>query len=333
MENSLQEQACWLSLVFECGLTTRNVNDILVLWCKQLKRTLHDFFAADAQEWSTACRLKPEIIQKLEQGREKLVGQAFFVERLQQEHIQMLTVFDERYPRLLKSALKRSKIPPLLFYMGDLDILTRQTIAIIGARNAGETALAFSQSSAAYFASHEANVISGLARGVDRAAYEGATGASGYTTAVLPHGIRKLSKAQMRALLPHINAGKVLLLSQFHPDASWLVSRAMERNTVVTGLAQVVVVAEADSKGGTWEGANGALAQGRRLYVREPGESDKLPGNALLLQKGGKSLPWPAAHFETLLGGVLQEGKSERKRQAEASLPPDQLSLLILSSE
>ncbi len=66
----------------------------------------------------------------------------------------------------------------------------------------------------------------------------------------------------MRDLRPRIEAGNVLLLSQFHPDAPWVVSRAMERNKVVTGLAQVVIVAEADTKGGTWEGANGALKQG-----------------------------------------------------------------------
>ncbi len=57
MTENLQEQACWLLLVFESGLSLRVVNDILVVWCKQLKRTLQDFFAADAQEWSATCSL------------------------------------------------------------------------------------------------------------------------------------------------------------------------------------------------------------------------------------------------------------------------------------
>ncbi len=83
-----------------------------------------------------------------------------------------------------------------------------------------------------------------------------------------PMAFVKLSKVHMRALQSKIATDKALLVSQFHPDASWVVSRAMERNRVVTALAQAIIVVESDTKGGTWEGANGALKQGRRLYVR-----------------------------------------------------------------
>src|SRR5204862_6615674 len=106
-------------------------------------------------------------------------------------------------------------------------------------------------------------------------------------------GRRKLSGVQMRALLPKIEAGNVLLMSQFHPDAQWVVSRAMERNKVVTGLAQIVIVAESDIQGGTWEGANGALKQHRPLYVRQSVSSPLLAGNDALINLGGLPLPWP----------------------------------------
>src|SRR3989440_2093451 len=228
MSEDLQEQAYWLLLTFESGLPTRIINDILVAWCKQLGRTFQEFFAASSQEWSDTCHRNSAMIGKLERAREKLVGQAFLVEQLSHDHIHLLTVLDAAYPKLLKSSLNRNQIPPVLCYAGDLDILKRQTIAIIGSRNAGETSLAFTQAVASYLAEHGINVTSGNARGVDRAAYEGAISTDGYTTVVLPHGIRKLSKVQMRDLQPRIEAGKVLLLSQFHPDASWLVSRAME---------------------------------------------------------------------------------------------------------
>ncbi len=328
MNEDLQEQACWLLLVFESGLPTRVVNDILVVWCKQLGRSLRDFFAASVQEWSATCHLKPETIQKLERAKEKLAAHVLLVERLQDEHIRVITVLDPAYPLLLKAALGRMHIPPLLFCMGDLTILKRQTIAIIGARNANEQSLAFTRVAARYFAAHGANVISGNARGVDRSAYEGATDTDGCTTVVLPHGIHRLSKVQMRDLQTRIDNDSVLLISQFHPDAPWVVSRAMERNNVVTGLAQVVVVAEADSKGGTWEGAHGALKQGRCLYVRQS-DSETLPGNSLLLEKGGKSLSWPSEDFAAVLLPVLQESDGVREKQQSLSAPPDQLSLLI----
>jgi len=334
MSEDLQEQSCWLLLAFESGLSTRIINDILVVWCKQLGRTLQEFFATSKEEWIATCHLKTEIIQKLEQAKEKLVGQAFLVEKLSHEHIHLLTVLDENYPRLLKSALNRNQLPPVLCYAGDLQILERQTIGIIGSRNAGESSLAFTREIAQFLAEKGANIISGNARGVDRAAFEGATSTdNGHTTVVLPHGIRKLSGVQMRNLVPKIEAGNVLLMSQFHPDAPWVVSRAMERNKVVTGLAQVVIVAEADIKGGTWEGANGALKQGRPLYVRQTVSSPLLAGNDALIDLGGLPLPWPTEHIAELSVSLFIESAMLQQKQSEKPERSEQLSLFTSSSQ
>ncbi len=334
MSEDLQEQSCWLLLAFESGLSTRIINDILVVWCKQLGRTLQEFFATSKEEWIATCHLKTEIIQKLEQAKEKLVGQAFLVEKLSHEHIHLLTVLDENYPRLLKSALNRNQLPPVLCYAGDLQILERQTIGIIGSRNAGESSLAFTREIAQFLAEKGANIISGNARGVDRAAFEGATSTdNGHTTVVLPHGIRKLSGVQMRNLVPKIEAGNVLLMSQFHPDAPWVVSRAMERNKVVTGLAQVVIVAEADIKGGTWEGANGALKQGRPLYVRQTVSSPLLAGNDALIDLGGLPLPWPTEHIAELSISLFIESAILQQKQREKPERSEQLSLFTSPNE
>jgi DNA processing protein len=330
MYKDLREQACWLLFVFESGLSSRIMNDILVVWCKQLGRTLQEFFAADAQEWSSVCHLKPEIIQKLTLAKGKLAAQSLLVEQLQHEHIHLITVLDPGYPPLLKSMLGRSHIPPVLFFMGSLELLERQTIAIIGSRNASESSLAFTRTVARNLSEQGANVISGNARGVDRTAYEGATSTGdGCTTLILSHGIHKLSKVQMRDLQPRIEAGRILLLSQFHPDEQWVVSRAIERNTVVAGLAQAVVVAESASKGGTWEGANAALRQGRRVYVRQSNDVTLLPGNKLLLEKGGLPLHWPTDNVIKLLSPMLRESKLIREKQRVIAPLPDQLALLI----
>lgn len=332
MAQDLREQACWITLVFESGLTTRVVNDILVAWCYQHKQNLQAFFAADSQRWAEVCSVKPEVVQKLEHAREKLAAQAFLVEQLANASISLLTIFDEEYPRLLKLALKRNQTPPVLFYSGDLNILERQTIALIGSRDAGEQSLSFTREVAAYLAGQGANIISGNARGVDQAAYEGAIEGGGCTTLVLPHGIRELSGVKIRGLLPKIEAGQVLLLSQFHPDAPWMVSRAMERNKVVTGLAQVVIVAESNTKGGTWDGATGALAQKRPLYVRQV-EAPGLAGNSALLQRGAHPLPWPISNLDNVLLPLLKTGQELQNRQRSLSPPPGQLSLLAISHQ
>ena len=333
MSENLQEQVCWLLLTFESGLTTRVINEIVVTWCQQLGRTLQEFFAADSHVWSDTCHLSAPIIEKLEQARAKLVGQAFLIEQLNHEHIHLLTVLDDNYPHLLKTSLKRDQTPPVLFYAGDLRILERQTIAIIGSRKAGEESLAFTRAVSSYLAQQGANVISGNARGVDRTAYEGATSTEGCTTVVLPHGIRKLSGVQWRALLAEIEAGKVLLLSQFHPDAQWVVSRAMERNKVVTGLAQIVIVAESDTEGGTWAGATGALRQNRPLYVRDTASSSTLPGNKALIEQGGHPLPWPTEQLADVLSPLIQKSAALRLEKRDTPSRPDQLSLFVASGE
>ncbi len=329
MRYDLQEQACWLLLTFESGLSTRIINDIIVAWCRQMGRTLTEFFASAAAEWETACQLNADIIEKLEQARERLVAQVFLVEQLEQESIHVLPALADDYPVLLKQALKRNATPPVLFYAGDLDILTRRTIAVIGSRNASEQGLAFTHAVVQYLAEHDANVISGNARGVDRVAYEAATGTEGCTTVVLPHGIRKLSGVQMRDLQPKIEEGRVLVMSQFHPDAGWLVSRAMERNKVVTGLAQVVIVAEADTKGGTWEGAHSALKQKRPLYVRQLTSSPSLPGNETLIKLGGQPLPWPTEDGEDVFAILLTESAAQQQKQSEQFARTEQFSLFV----
>ena len=322
-----REQASWLLLVFESGLTSRVVNSILAIWCKQLGRSLQDFFEADVQEWHKIPQLKPESIQKLEQAKEKRLAQGFLVEQLDNAQVRMLTVLEPEYPAILKSSLGLTHLPPILFVMGNLQLLDLYTIAIIGSRKASATSLDFTKMTAQSLAQQGANVISGNARGVDRAAYEGAISVDeGHTTVVLPHGIRKLSKAQLRNLQPRIETGNVLVISQFHPDAQWVVSRAMERNNVVTGLAQIVIVAESDIKGGTWEGAKNALSQKRPLYVRQ-GDPSALPGNETLIQQGGLPIKWPSDNFDAIVAPILKKSSSVHQKQQKKPEPVDQQSL------
>ncbi len=289
-----EEQACWLFLTFKSGLSHRVVHDIIDRWCLEKQRTLKAFFTADLREWIESCHLNEKVVTLLEQAKGKLKEQYAVAEKLATNAITMTTVLDTNYPSVLKVTLPKAYLPPVLFYKGDLHLLKRTTIAIIGSRKAGELSLAFTRVAASYLAEHGSNVISGYARGVDRAAYDGATSTDGCTTIVLPNGMYGISNAHMAEILPKIDRGNVLLLSQFHPDAVWLVSRAMARNKVVTGLAQIVIVAEATMQGGTWDAANGALAQKRPLYVCQAVDAELRPGNAALIERGGRALYWSA---------------------------------------
>ncbi|HEY4035637.1 MAG TPA: hypothetical protein VGL94_16895, partial [Ktedonobacteraceae bacterium] len=91
--------------------------------------------------------------------------------------------------------------------------------------------------------------------------------------------------------------------------------------------------AESDTKGGTWEGANGALKQGRRLYVRKSEPLDELPGNKLLLEKGGCPLNWPVEDISEILSPLVQESAVMHTKQSMDLAPPSQFSLLALQAE
>lgn len=308
IEVDVEEQAYWLLLAYRCSLTTRIVNEIITSWCQQQGRPLREFFGASPDEWRAACKLREKTVRKLEkvcnsqqeapasdQKVEALSEQAVILKQLGYESIYALNRLDTKYPAILNKTLTVEQVPPLLFYAGDPGILERATIAIIGSRSASESSIAFAREAARCLAEQGANVISGYARGVDRATYEGVTSTQGCTTVILPHGINKTNNAQLYSLLPGIAAGKALLISQFHPNAAWMVSRAMERNRLVTGLANIVIVCEAKLQGGTWTGALSALEQGRPVYVCQTDTEIQPEGNQELIKRGAQSLYWPGA--------------------------------------
>ncbi len=317
MVRDVQEEAAWVALVYDCGIMHKVSNEIISRWCFKQGRFLKELFAAGPDLWRREFQLGEALLEKLEQGRERLPQHVRLIEGLTREGISLLKVVDPEYPALIRKTLTRTRTPAVLFYLGDLEILKRQTFAIIGARNATPEGLNFTREAARWLSNHAVNVISGNARGVDREALEGALSATGYTTVVLPHGLRKLSAVQLRNLRRRTDSGNALLISQFHPDAPWLVSRAMERNKVVTALAQLVIVADADIKGGTMDGATAALKQRRPLFVRA---GETLAGNILLIERGGFPLHWPASSLDELLPPLLDQSIVIQQQQSRELL-------------
>lgn len=304
MSEDFRELPWLLLLAYGSKLPKRIVNNILRIWCQQNGWALHEFFVASPQTWEAVLQLDKKTIMKIEQANEKILEYILLAEQLVHSSTRLLTVIDECYPQQLKVTIENNELPPLICALGDINILQRINVAMIGSRSADQTSLIFTQHVARFLARRGVNIISGNAYGVDRNAFVGAMFADGYATIVLPHGIRKLNAVQMRELLPKIKAGKVLVLSQFHPDDNWLVSRAMERNKVITGLAEIVIVAESNTTGGTWNGAIGAMKQMRPLYVQL--NSDIIhPGNNMLIFQGGLPLPWPTDDLENFFSPLF----------------------------
>lgn len=226
---------------------------------------------------------------KLERKRlEFLLGRgtamALGLERWSRGGLWVISRGDPAFPRRLKQRLKHSA-PPLLYGAGDKALLEAGGLAIIGSRDASEAALEFARDVASRCAKAGMTVVSGGARGVDAAAMQGATEAGGCCVGVLAADLLKTSVNRQNRI--GIQAGRLLLVSPFYPEAGFNAGNAMGRNRFIYALAdQALVIDSALRTGGTWEGAVENLRHGWvPMYVRSPGEG---AGNAALIAQGGR---------------------------------------------
>ena len=167
------------------------------------------------------------------------------------------------YPRLLAEI---SDPPACIWIRGNRTLLSRLTVAVIGARAASHEGLIAAGEIAMDLARAGVVVVSGLARGVDSAAHQGALDGGGATIAVLGTGLDVVYPAENAALSERI-ATCGLLLTEFAPGShpeDWHFPR---RNRIISGLSKAVVVVEAREKSGSLITARLAADQGRDVMA------------------------------------------------------------------
>jgi len=176
---------------------------------------------------------------------------------------------DASYPVALTTIIDP---PPVLWTRGSLDVLSRPSVAIVGARAASPYGLSVAGRLAADLAAAGLVVVSGMARGVDSAAHRGALDASGTTVAVLGSGVDVIYPPEHAALAESI-AASGLLVSELVPGTPPLPQFFPLRNRIISGLSRAVVVIEAGEHSGSLITARMALEQGRDVLA--------VPGNVL----------------------------------------------------
>lgn len=160
---------------------------------------------------------------------------------------------------------------------------------IVGSRNPSEEDAVYARQAGAHCGRQGIVVITGGASGFDRQALSGALEEGGQAVVVLPEGVaRPATHACYREALLE---DRLVLISQYEPEAAWAVYRAMERNRLIYGLSDAaLVVACGEGGGGTWSGAMEALQRKRvPVYVKSSGLP--APGNARLLEFGARPFP------------------------------------------
>lgn len=197
----------------------------------------------------------------------------------------ILTAEDEEYP----AALREIHDPPIVLYVrGSLTERDRRAIAVVGSRKASHYATECAKKLSFQMAYAGLTVISGLARGIDTAAHQGALAAKGRTIAVIGAGLAELYPPENAELADRIAASGAVV-SEFPIDTKPDRQTFPIRNRVVTGCSFGVLVVEAGANSGALISANQAAEQGRTLYA-VPGRIDQpgCLGSNRLIQQGAK---------------------------------------------
>lgn len=187
------------------------------------------------------------------------------------------------YPKALRGV---PFAPPVLFYQGDLSVLQRPMVAIVGTRRCTPYGRRTAWSLARGVAMGGGVVVSGLAIGIDMAAHEGAM-EKGATVAVLGHGIQAGWRPGARRLGEDICRKGGVVLSEFLPE--WPAGRFTftQRNRVIAGLGRATVVVEAGHRSGALSTARQALAIHREvLSVPGPITGGASEGCLDLIERG-----------------------------------------------
>jgi DNA processing protein len=208
------------------------------------------------------------------------------LERARRQQIEVVTLVDPAYPETLRAAPE----PPLALYVqGDLQgCLARPAVAIVGSREATARGRSLAFALARDLARAGCIVVSGLARGIDTAAHEGAL-AGGTTLAVQGRGLDAVYPPENAGLARRLLAGGGAIVSEFALGVPPRPHHFPLRNRILAGLVRVVVVVEATERSGALVTARLALDAGRDVLAvpGHPYDARARGANALLHDGAG----------------------------------------------
>lgn len=185
----------------------------------------------------------------------------------------------------IPNQLLRIKNPPKqLFYKGNLELLNRPLVSIVGSRRASlytkECVFRLSK----MLASSGVCVVSGGAIGVDIAAHSGALP---NTIAVFGNGLDKIYPKTNEKIIKEIYQNS-LAISEYEPSMPPLAHNFLQRNRLVVGLSRVLVIAQADFSSGSMQSARLAKQMGVPIYVLPQRIAESDGTNALLANSEAK---------------------------------------------
>jgi DNA processing protein len=263
--------------------------------------------------------ISPRLISALRQAKLPAEAQKD-LDLVVQKGYRIICMTDPAYPPLLREI---PDPPPILYAAGTLDP-SAQMLAVVGSRNATAYGLTTTRRLCGELAGKGLSIVSGMARGIDTAAHEGALMGKGRTIAVLGSGLEQIYPAENFNLFHKIIENGAVI-SEFPLSALPEAHHFPQRNRIISGMSLGTLVVEAGRKSGSLITARLAAEQNREVFAI-PGsiQSFKSAGTHILIKQGAKLVE----HVQDILdelnleGRTLSHGGAEFEGVEARTLPP-----------
>ncbi len=282
-----RELPYWLTLAFHLERARVRDKNCLVLKAKQAGLSLLELVVRDTEALPDSLRPWTPLHERLLDAEGRVSAQAFVVDRMAQAKLALVPVTHPDYPRHLLERLTPDRAPTVLSVAGDITLLRKPGVAVSGSRKAGPAGLQFARHLGRALAEAGHTVVSGLARGIDSEALEGALEAGGRVIGISPEGIFQTRATRRR----EVHNGRLTIISEFEPSARWAGWAAMKRNSTIAGMSRALFIADCVAEGGTTAQFDVHRDLGLPVYIRRgPGEGRLMA--ELAARPGAYRLPW-----------------------------------------
>ena len=206
--------------------------------------------------------------------------------RAEDAGISIITLEDERYPKILKEVYAP---PALLYVLGNSECLNNICVGIVGSRSCSKMAENFAYKLSKELAEVGITVVSGFAYGIDIASHKGAV-ENGATACVLGSGLANIYPAAHTKYIDKILEKGGCLMSEFTLDEAPLPQNFPRRNRIISGLSKAIAVIEAGYKSGSLITCRFALEQNREIFAVPAFPGGRNSATNSLLRQGAKFL-------------------------------------------
>jgi DNA processing protein len=286
-------------------------------------------FNATTKELASLEGMSNKIIEGIKRGGNKRRVEEEML-RMEKYQISLVTNQDSGYPENLKN-LENS--PPFLYVRGSLLDRDKNAIAIVGSRKATFYGKGIAEEFGFELAKRGVTVVSGMARGIDTAAHQGAIKARGRTLAILGCGVDMVYPPENRKLRDKIiQSGAVL--SEFHLGTQPIAGNFPQRNRIISGLSLGVICVEASDDSGVFSTVQWAADQGREVFA-VPGDVKRKSstGTNRLIRDGVRMVTGIEDVLEELQFTSEPDGKSWASPEISLKLSDAEKTVYALLSE